>query len=134
MSENGRGLDHLMEQNDTELDFLSAYGDAGGSSTTNGASILEALTRFLRAGGCTVAEVGDGIDFDWGTARAENEGCRVHVRGEHLPLVASDVMAAGFARGSVHPKRREAEVTLTAWGSTQRRFIERLVEHKQHQA
>ena len=68
MSENGRGLDHLMEQNDTELDFLSAYGDAGGSSTVNGASILEALTRFLRAGGCTVVEVDAGIDFDWGTA------------------------------------------------------------------
>ena len=134
MSENGRGLDHLMEQNDTELDFLSAYGDVGGSSTTNGASILEALIRFLRAGGCNVAEVEDGIDFDWGTARAEDGGCRVHVRGEHLPLVASDVMAAGFARGSVHPGRREAEVTLTAWGSTQRRFVERLVEHKQHQA
>lgn len=134
MSENGRGLDHLMEQNDTELDFLSAYGDAGGSSTANGASILEALTRFLRAGGCTVVEVDGGIDFDWGTAHAEHEGCRVLVRGEHLPLVASDVMAPGFARGAVHSDRREVEVTLTAWGSTQRRFIERLVEHRQHQA
>lgn len=134
MSENGRGLDHLMEQNDTELDFLSAYGDAGGSSTTNGGSILEALARFLRAGGCTVVEVEGGIDFDWGTARAEDEGCHVHVRGKHLPLVSSDVLAAGFARGEVHPNRHEVEVTLTDWSSTQRRFIERLVEHKQHQA
>ena len=134
MSENGRGLDHLMEQNDTELDFLSAYGDAGGSSTVNGASILEALTRFLRAGGCTVVEVEGGVDFDWGTARVDDEGCRVHMRGEHLPLVASDVMATGFTHGAVHRGRREVEVTLTAWGSTQRRFVERLVEHKQHQA
>lgn len=134
MSENGRGLDHLMEQNDTELDFLSAYGDAGGSSTTNGASILEALTRFLRAGGCTFVEVEGGVDFDWGTAHVGDEGCRVHVRGEHLPLVASDVMATGFTRGVVHPRRHEVEVTLTAWGSTQRRFVKRLVEHHQNQA
>ena len=26
MGSEGRGLDHLMEQNDTELAFLSAYG------------------------------------------------------------------------------------------------------------
>jgi hypothetical protein len=133
MSESGRGLDHLMEQNDTELDFLSAYGGPGGSSTSNGASILEALTRFLRAGGCAVVEVKDGVDFEWGTARVSDEGCRMQVQGEHLPLVASDVMAAGFAQGVVHSDRRQVEVTLTAWGSMQRRFVERLVEHEQHQ-
>jgi len=134
MSENGRGLDHLMEQNDTELDFLSAYGGEGGSSTSNGASILEALTRFLRAGGCTVVELEGGVDFEWGTARVHAEGCRMQIQGEHLPLVASDVMAAGFAHGVVHSDRCHAEVTLTAWGSTQRRFVERLVEHERHQA
>ena len=26
MGKDTRGLDHLMEQNETELDFLSAYG------------------------------------------------------------------------------------------------------------
>ena len=51
MSTDGRGLDHLMEQNDTELDFLSAYGGVGDAEQADGAALLSALHRFLRAGG-----------------------------------------------------------------------------------
>ena len=51
MSGDGRGLDHLMEQNETELDFLSAYGGLDDGQMGDGAAILAALQRFLRAGG-----------------------------------------------------------------------------------
>ena len=45
MSTDGRGLDHLMEQNDTELDFLSAYGGVGDAEQADGAALLSALHR-----------------------------------------------------------------------------------------
>ena len=51
MGSEGRGLDHLMEQNDTELTFLSAYGGVGDAAKSDGAAILAALKRFLIAGG-----------------------------------------------------------------------------------
>ena len=46
MSTDGRGLDHLMEQNDTELDFLSAYGGVDDGQQSDGAALLAALQRF----------------------------------------------------------------------------------------
>ena len=42
-----RDLDHLMEQNDTELSFLSAYG--GTSLEGDGAPLLAALERVFKA-------------------------------------------------------------------------------------
>ena len=51
MSTDGRGLDHLMEQNDTELDFLAAYGGVDDGQKSDGAGLLSALHRFLKAGG-----------------------------------------------------------------------------------
>ena len=51
MGKDGRGLDHLMEQNETELDFLSAYGGVDDGKKGDGHALLSALQRFLRAGG-----------------------------------------------------------------------------------
>ena len=51
MGKDGRGLDHLMEQNETELDFLSAYGGVDDGQKGDGHALLSALQRFLRAGG-----------------------------------------------------------------------------------
>lgn len=95
-----RDLDHLMEQNSTELDFLSAYG--GTSLQGDGAPLLAALTRFLKAGNVAVTtDSSDAISFPFGTACVMEHGCKVTLKGDNLPLVPSDVHQAGFAHGSL---------------------------------
>tara|TARA_Y100001954_G_scaffold230718_1_gene278828 strand:- start:40 stop:441 length:402 start_codon:yes stop_codon:yes gene_type:complete len=129
MGKDGRGLDHLMEQNETELDFLSAYGGVDDGKKGDGHALLSALQRFLRAGGLE-AELNDStLNFAWGSALVEDDGCRLVVSGEHLPLVDSDLMVAGFSDGHLNDDRSEVSVLLTAWSMEQRRFVERLVEH-----
>ena len=41
----GRGLDHLIEQNSTELDFLSAYV---GPEQVDSSEIISAMERFCK--------------------------------------------------------------------------------------
>ena len=129
MPNDQRGLDHLMEQNEAELDFLSAYGGVDDASSTDGEAILAALERFLKAGGTTCENDEGTLVFAFGTAKAEKEGCRVEARGEHLPLVKSDMHASGFRGAELAKDRSSVDVWLTDWGMDQRRFIERLVEH-----
>jgi len=129
MPNDRRGLDHLMEQNEAELDFLSAYGGVDDASSTDAEAILAALERFLKAGGIGCEDDEGTLVFAFGTAKAEDEGCRIIVHGQHLPLVTSDMHASGFRSAVLAGDRSSVEVWLTAWGMEQRRFIERLVEH-----
>ena len=129
MSEDERGLDHLMEQNETELPFLSAYGGTEGTSSAIPTSILEALVRYLKAGGGDVVQHEGTVEFGFGQASITQQGCLVVVEGEALPLVASDMMAEGFVNGTLAKDRSQVSVVLTDWGAEQRRFIERLVEN-----
>ena len=76
-TEDGRGLDHLMEQNEAELSFLSAYGGVDSAKGEDGQAILEALMRFMRAGGLACELKENEVHFDFGTARAEPDGCTV---------------------------------------------------------
>ena len=132
MSTDGRGLDHLMEQNDTELDFLAAYGGVDDGPKSDGAALLSALHRFLKAGGLKSTLEGTKLTFDGGQAVAEDNGCRLTMTGEHLPLVASDLTGPGFAEGNLSPDRTSMSTLLTSWTVDQRRFVERLVEHRLH--
>jgi|TARA_A200000159_G_scaffold130759_1_gene127618 hypothetical protein len=132
MGTDGRGLDHLMEQNEAELGFLSAYGGVDGGSQTDGASLLSALHRFLKAGGMPSTLEGARLSFEAGHAEAEEHGCRFSFKGSHLPLVASDMKTSGFAEGELSEDRSEVNVVFTAWSMDQRRFVERLVEHHVH--
>ena len=127
-----RDLDHLMEQNSTELDFLSAYG--GSSSEGDGAAIFAALRRFLKAGGVhmTLNKKETSLSFNFGKASIEKNGCLISFKGKNLPLVKSDVQQAGFAQGSMTKTRSSCKVTMVEWGVEQRRFIERLVEYLNH--
>ena len=127
-----RDLDHLMEQNSTELDFLSAYG--GSSSEGDGAAIFAALRRFLKAGGVsmTLDKKETSLRFDFGKASIEDKGCFISFKGKNLPLVTSDVQQAGFIQGSMTKSRTSCKVTMVEWGIEQRRFIERLVEYLNH--
>jgi len=130
MKGDARGLDHLMEQNDTELDFLSAYGGVDDGAKGDGHALLAALQRFLRAGGIEVDVEDSTLNFSWGSASAEDGGCRFTATGDRLPLVQSDLMLAGFSEGQLNSKRSKVSVLLTSWSAEQRRFIERLVEHQ----
>ena len=132
MSSDGRGLDHLMEQNDTELDFLAAYGGVDDGHKSDGAALLSALHRYLKAGGLRGDLDGSRLDFDGGHAVAEANGCRFTLTGTHLPLVASDLTGLGFTEGSLDKARTSVSVLFTAWTADQRRFVERLVEHRLH--
>lgn len=127
-----RDLDHLMEQNSTELDFLSAYG--GSSSEGDGKAIFSALQRYLKAGGVQTKlnRKKDSIAFSFGKAKCEPNGCKISFEGENLPLVASDLLQAGFARGVLDDNREKGSVVMVEWGAEQRRFIERLVEYFTH--
>ena len=127
-----RDLDHLMEQNSTELDFLSAYG--GSSSEGDGAAIFAALRRFLKAGGVhtTLNKKKTSLSFIFGKASIEENGCLISFKGKNLPLVTSDVQQAGFVQGTMTKTRSSCKVTMVEWGLEQRRFIERLVEYLNH--
>jgi len=134
MEEGSRGLDHLMEQNETELDFLSAYGGVGSDTEVDGLALLEALRRFLKAGGVACKHDEHTLEFAFGRAEAGDDGCLLSVVGIHLPLVNSDLHAPGFRDGQLATDRSTMEVWLTQWSSAQRRLIERLVEHHRLEA
>ena len=102
----GRGLDHLIEQNETDLGFLSAYG--GGESPEELLKLVEnAITKEMK-----VEAVEDGVMFSLSMT--------------DLPLVNSDIERRGFLNGKLDKKG--VQVTITDFGPEQRRFIERLVE------
>ena len=102
----GRGLDHLIEQNETDLDFLSAYG--GGESPEELLKLVEnTITKQMK-----VEAVEDGVVFSLSIS--------------NLPLVKSDIERRGFLNGKLDKKG--VQVTITDFGPEQRRFIERLVE------
>jgi hypothetical protein len=127
-----RDLDHLMEQNSTELDFLSAYG--GSSSEGDGAAIFAALRRFLKAGGVsyTLNQKETTLIFAFGKASVKENGCFISFKGKNLPLVVSDLQQLGFAQGKLTKVRTSCKVTMVEWGLEQRRFIERMVEYLNH--
>jgi len=127
-----RDLDHLMEQNSTELDFLSAYG--GSSSEGDGAAIFAALRRFLKAGGVsyTLNQKETTLTFAFGKASVKENGCFISFKGKNLPLVVSDVQQLGFTQGKLTKVRTSCKVTMVEWGLEQRRFIERMVEYLNH--
>ena len=105
----GRGLDDLMEQNETDLGFLSAYG--GGESP-------EELLSLIQAAIC-----------DAMTVKIVEEGISFILKQKNLPLVPSDIERRGFINGELNTKG--VRVTITDFGPEQRRFIERLNEFVQ---
>jgi len=131
MTDDRRGLDHLMEQNETELGFLSAYGGVDDGANSDGKALLAALKRFLTAGGVKCKENKAGVQFSFGSAKATENGCLFKANGEHLPLVLSDLHGSGFLLPELAVDRSAVSVTLTMWTADQRRFVERLVEHHQ---
>ena len=102
----GRGLDHLIEQNETDLGFLSAYG--GGESP-------EELLALIQQSVCEEMNI-----------EVNDEGVFFVLIAKNLPLVESDINRRGFLNGELNSDR--VSVTITDFGPEQKRFIERLVE------
>ena len=123
-----RDFDHLIEQNSTELTFLSAYGGLA-SETADSAGILSAVKRFLSSGGVEFSETADKLELEFGYVKIVDNGVKVYIKGKSLPLVASDLTQAGFVDGKLPIRKGSCTVTLQDWDMEQRRFIERLVEH-----
>ena len=130
MPNDSRGLDHLMEQNETELDFLSAYGGVDDGQQGDAYALFSAVHRFLVAGGVDCSVVEETLTFSNGTVRVEDAKCWLTFTGTHLPLVLSDLQMPGFVDGLLADDRSMVTVHITQWSHDQRRFIERLVEHR----
>ena len=105
----GRGLDHLIEQNETDLGFLSAYG--GGETS-------EELLKLIQQA------ISEEMQIE-----AVDEGVSFILQLPNIPLVASDIERTVFLNGKLDAEG--VEVVITDFGPEQRRFIERLVEFTQ---
>lgn len=102
----GRGLDDLIEQNETELGFLSAYG--GGETPEE---LLESISK----------SVSDVVKLT-----IKKEGVLFELSKANLPIVPSDLERRGFLKGKLTTKG--VKVIITDLGPEQKRFIERLME------
>jgi hypothetical protein len=78
----GRGLDELLEQNETDLGFLSAYG--GGESP-------DELLVLIQAAICSEMKV-----------EVVEDGVLLKLKKKNLPLVPSDVERRGFRDGKLN--------------------------------
>ena len=125
----GRGLDHLIEQNTTELEFLSAYGSGAIESEIDGNSLLDAVARFLKAGKVKMESSNKQITFSFGSATMTDKGLLIQCNGDNLPLVDSDLTQVGFVEGTLSKDKSSVSVIMQNWDYEQRRFIERLVEY-----
>lgn len=123
-----RDFDHLIEQNSTELTFLSAYGGLP-TEAADSTAIFSAIKRFISAGGVEFSESNNKLNLEFGYVKIVDNGVKIHIKGKSLPLVASDLTQAGFVDGKLPVRKGSCTVTLQDWGIDQRRFIERLIEH-----
>ena len=108
MKKEGGSLDHLMEQNETELLFLSAYG--GGEN-------IEELLVLIDS------EICEGM-----TTSIEGDAIRLECKIENLPLVPSDLQFHGFEDGKLAQDRSSMSVLIQYLGPDQKRLISRIVE------
>jgi hypothetical protein len=134
----GRGLGELLEQHDTDLPFLDAYGPqedaAEDDEASTSAEMLDALARTLRSllGDDSVKIEDAGIELgDYLTATCVDDSLALTIKstGEPLPLVLSDLNQPGLASGELAEDRSRASVSVVQWGIGARRLVERLCEH-----
>lgn len=122
----GRGLDELLEDNDVDLPFLSAYGDATeehleGITPSTGSDDVEEL---LAAMNRHLAGEIEGLSLS-----KKKEGVLLEMKNsEVLPLVPSDLQLPGFSKGQLSADRLTASVVINSWGIEVRRLLDRLAE------
>ena len=101
-------LDHLMEQNETDLPFLSAYA---------GKQTIEEIFEWVRKVSPEEMEV-----------KVSENGVSVSLQAANLPMVFSDIQGVGFANPFLSEDRHNMSVIITIVGDEQKRLMSRLNE------
>ena len=127
--EMARGLDHLMEQNETDLPFLASYGADMDGMGIDVDALFSGVEAFLSSRRVEFEIVEDTITHPSMTISKHEEGLFIEIEHEHLPLVHSDLDRVGFFQGMLRADKSKLTVILQMWGGEHRRFLERLVEH-----
>ncbi len=123
-----RGLDHLMEQNATDLPFLASYGAEMDGMDIDVEALFSGVEAFLASRRVDFEINDDSITYHATRITKHEEGLLINIEHDHLPLVHSDLDRVGFAEGRLNDDRSSLSVILQMWGSEHRRFLERLVE------
>ena len=123
-----RGLDHLMEQNATDLPFLASYGAEMDGMDIDVEALFSGVEAFLSSRRVKFDIDEDSIIYHATRITKHEEGLLINIDHEHLPLVHSDLDRVGFVEGRLNDDRSSLSVILQMWGSEHRRFLERLVE------
>jgi hypothetical protein len=105
----------------------------------DGAEMLDALARHIRSLTSNCEELVPAVELDSLTlgiyleakltSKTATSLSLTFNSPEPLPLVASDLIAAGLSDGNLAVNRLEASCTIDEWGIAGRRLIERLIEH-----
>ena len=127
--EMARGLDHLMEQNETELPFLASYGADMDGMGIDVAALYSGVVAFLSSRRVEFENDGVCIKYHSTCITKHEDGLLIEIEHDHLPLVHSDLDRVGFFQGTLHADKSKLSVILQMWGGEHRRFLERLVEH-----
>ena len=127
--EMARGLDHLMEQNETDLPFLASYGAEMDGVGIDVDALFSGVEAFLSSRRIEFESNDDCITYHSTCISKHGEGLLIEIEHEHLPLVHSDLDRVGFFQGRLHEDKSKLSVILQMWGGEHRRFLERLVEH-----
>ncbi len=121
----GRGLDHLIEQNATELGFLDAYGPAPEEAL---GEVFDAACDALEPLKGSRSE--DAYEAEGVALQRVDEGTRMTWTGQSLPLVPSDLSRPGMREGVLSSDRTQAAVIFVDWTHEVRRCLARVVEDR----
>lgn len=127
--EMARGLDHLMEQNETDLPFLASYGAEMDGVGIDVDALFSGVEAFLSSRRVEFEMNEVCIKYNSSCISKHEEGLLIEIEHEHLPLVHSDLDRVGFFQGRLHEDKSKLSVILQMWSGEHRRFLERLVEH-----
>ena len=127
--EMARGLDHLMEQNETDLPFLASYGADMDGMGIDVDALFSGVEAFLSSRRVEFEIDDKCITYHSTCISKHDEGLLIKIEHEHLPLVHSDLDRVGFFQGTLHADKSKLSVILQMWGGEHRRFLERLIEH-----
>ena len=127
--EMARGLDHLMEQNETDLPFLASYGADMDGMGIDVEALFSGVEAFLSSRRVEFENDDECIKYHSTCISKHEEGLLIEIEHEHLPLVHSDLDRVGFFQGTLHADKSKLSVILQMWGGEHRRFLERLIEH-----
>lgn len=127
--EMARGLDHLMEQNETDLPFLASYGADMDGMGIDVEALFSGVEAFLSSRRVEFDKDDECIKYHSTCISKHSDGLLIEIEHEHLPLVHSDLDRVGFFQGMLHADKSKLSVVLQMWGGEHRRFLERLIEH-----